>query len=258
MVRGLYTAWTGMANEQKRLDVISNNLANSATVGYKKEGVTSQSFDEQLAIKIKDKSELLHGERIIGGMSLGVKIGEVYTDYSGGSLRETENTFDLALDGSGFFRVAVTDRNGETHMRYTRAGGFHMTSDGYVVNSEGNHLQGESGDVLVPTDAGEILVDIDGSIYADGEYVDRISLYDFEDYNYLKKYGDVMYQPVDGAVEKEATGLIRQGYTEQSNVNVVTEMVNMIAITRAYEANQKVIQSVNQTLDQSANSIGRV
>ena len=80
MVRGLYTAWTGMANEQKRLDVISNNLANSATVGYKKEGVTSQSFDEQLTIKIKDRSEPITGDRIIGSMSLGVKIGEVYTD----------------------------------------------------------------------------------------------------------------------------------------------------------------------------------
>ena len=258
MVRGLYTAWTGMANEQKRLDVISNNLANSATVGYKKEGVTSQSFDEQLTIKIKDKSEPITGERVIGSMSLGVKIGEVYTDYSEGSLRQTENTFDLALDGDGFFQVAVTDRNGDTHLRYTRAGSFHMTSDGYVVNSEGNHLQGESGDVMVPTDAGEILVDIDGSIYADGEYVDKLTLVDFEDYDYLKKYADVMYEPVEGAVEKDATGLIRQGYTEQSNVNVVTEMVNMIAITRAYEANQKVIQSVDQTLDNSANSIGRV
>lgn len=258
MVRGLYTAWTGMANEQKRLDVISNNLANSATVGYKKEGVTSQSFDEQLTIKIKDKSEPLTGERIIGSMSLGVKVGEVYTDYSGGSLRETENTFDLAIDGNGFFQVAVTDREGQTHLRYTRAGGFHMTSDGYVVNAEGNHLQGESGDVLVPTDAGEILVDIDGSIYADGEYVDKISLFDFEEYDYLKKYGDVMYEPVDGAVQKDATGLIRQGYTEQSNVNVVSEMVNMIAITRAYEANQKVIQTMDQTLDDAANSIGRV
>lgn len=257
MVRGLYTAWTGMANEQKRLDVISNNLANSATVGYKKEGVTSQSFDEQLTVKIKDKSEMFCG-RVIGSMSLGVKIGEVYTDYTGGPLRETENTFDLAIDGEGFFQVAVTDRAGETHTRYTRAGGFHMTSDGYVVNSEGNHLQGESGDVLVPTDAGEIVVDIDGSIYADGEYVDRIILHDFEDYNYLKKYGDVMYEPVEGAEEKDVTGLIRQGYTEQSNVNVISEMVNLIAITRAYEANQKAIQSIDQTLDNAVNSVGRV
>lgn len=257
MVRGLYTAWTGMANEQKRLDVISNNLANSATVGYKKEGVTSQSFDEQLSLKIKDKSEP-HIERTIGNMSLGVKVGEVYTDYSGGSLRETENTFDLGIDGEGFFEVAVTDRNGNTNLRYTRAGGFHMTSDGFVVDADGNHLQGESGDLQVPTDAGDIVVDIDGSVYADGELVDRVRLHDFEDYEYLKKFADVMYQPVDGAREKDATGLIRQGYTEQSNVNVVSEMVQMIVITRAYEANQKVIQSVDQTLENAANSIGRV
>lgn len=257
VVRGLYTAWTGMANEQKRLDVISNNLANAATVGFKKEGVTSQSFDKQLALKMKDKSEP-YIERKIGKMSLGVKIGEVYTDYSGGALRETENTFDLGLDGEGFFEVAVTDRNGNTHLRYTRAGGFHMTRDGFVVDSDGNHLQGESGDVSVPTDAGQIVVDIDGTIYADGERVDRIVLHDFEDYEYLKKFGDVYYQPVDGAEEKEAVGMIRQGFTEQSNVNVIKEMVQMIAITRAYEANQKVIQSTDQTLEQSANSIGRV
>lgn len=257
MVRGLYTAWTGMANEQKRLDVISNNLANSATVGYKKEGVTSQSFDEQLAIKIKDKSEP-YTERVIGPMSLGVKIGEVYTDYSGGSLRETENTFDLAIDGDGFFEVAVTDRNGDTHIRYTRAGGFHMTSDGFVVDADGNHLQGESGDVQVPVDVGEIAVDLDGTVYAGGEAVDRVTLHDFEDYKYLKKFADVLYEPVDGAQEKDAKGVIRQGYTEQSNVNVVSEMVQMITITRAYEANQKMIQSVDKTLDESANSIGRV
>ena len=257
MVRGLYTGWTGMATEQKRLDVIANNLANSATVGYKKEGVTTQSFDEALTIKIKDKSEPLL-ERCIGSMSLGVKIGEVYTDYSTGSFRETGNTFDLAIEGNGFFRVAVTDRQGETHERYTRAGSYHMTSDGYVVDSEGNHLQAEGGDLLVPTDAKDLLVDIDGSVYADGEFVDRIVTYDFEDYNYLKKYGDVMYEPVDGAQIKEAENMLRQGWTEQSNVNVVTEMVNMIAITRAYEANQKVIKSIDQTLDLSTNSVGRV
>lgn len=257
MVRGLYTAWTGMANEQKRLDVIANNLANSATVGYKKEGVTSQSFDQHLAIKIKDKSEP-YVERQIGRMSLGVKVGEVYTDYNGGSLRETENTFDLAIDGEGFFEVAVTDRLGNTRLRYTRAGGFHMTRDGFVVDADGNHLQGESGDLQVPADAGEIAIDAEGHVYADGELVDRVLLHDFEDYNYLKKFADVYYEPVDGAKEKDALGLVRQGYTEQSNVNVVSEMVQMIAITRAYEANQKVIQSVDQTLENSANSIGRL
>ena len=257
MVRGLYTGWTGMATEQKRLDVIANNLANAATVGYKKEGVTSQSFDEVLTIKIKDKSEP-NLERSIGAMSLGVKIGEVYTDYSNGSLRMTGNEFDIALEGDGFFQMSVTDNQGVSHLRYTRAGSFHKTSDGYVVDSAGNHLQSESGDLQIPEYTNSVVIDPDGYVYADGEVVDRILTFDFEDYDYLKKVGDVMYEPVDGAVMKEAVNLMHQTWTEQSNVNVVTEMVNMITITRAYEANQKVIKSIDQTLDLSVNSVGRV
>ena len=101
MFRGLYTAWTGMANEQKRLDVISNNMANSNTVGYKDEKVASQAFDQVLGIKIRDGSQAYHNE-CIGSLSLGVKIGETYTDYSQGSVRQTGGTYDLALSGSGF------------------------------------------------------------------------------------------------------------------------------------------------------------
>ena len=88
--------------------------------------------------------------------------------------------------------------------------------------------------------------------------VDTIKLVDFEDYNYLKKFGDTMYGTVEGAIEKEATGAIRQGYTEQSNVNVVSEMVDLIAITRAYEANQKIIQTMDTTLELAATSVGKV
>ncbi len=257
MVRGLYSAWTGMANEQKRLDVIANNLANSATVGYKKEGVTSQSFHDQLTVKIRDASVDWRKEEI-GKMSLGVKIGEVYTDYKAGSLRQTGNTFDFAIDGEGFFAVAYTNKEGQTSTQYTRAGQFTITQDGYVVDVDGNHLMAESGYLQVPVDAGNIAVDISGNVYADDVYVDKIVLTDFEDYDYLKKFGETRCFPVDGAREKEAAGLIRQGYTEQSNVNVVSEMVNMINITRAYEAGQKVIQTIDGTLEQAANSIGRV
>lgn len=257
MVRGLYTAWTGLQNEQKRLDIISNNLANSATVGYKKEGVTNQSFDDVLTIKVRDNS-MGNQQSNIGSMSLGVKLGEVYTDYGQGSLRETGNTYDLAMEGSGFFNVAVTNENGDVSTRYTRAAQFVMDSEGYIVDVNGNHLVSESGNLQVPTDAGQVTIDIDGSVYADGNLVDKLVITDFEDYSYLKKFADTMYAPVDGAVEKETSGIVRQGYTEQSNVNVVSEMVNMIAITRAYEANQKVIQSIDGTLDLAANSIGKV
>lgn len=255
MVRGLYTAWTGMYNEQKRLDVIANNIANSATTGYKQEGVTSQSFDDMLAIKVRDYS--VKNDELIGTMSLGVKVGEVYTNHTQGSLRVTGNTYDLALDGSGFFTMRVTDTAGNDHIRYTRAGNFTITKEGYVTDADGNHLQSESGDLIVPTDA-EIVFDKDGTVYADGEAIDKVTITDFEDYDYLKKYADTMYEPVDGATEIEAAGSVLQGYLEQSNVNVVKEMTQMIAITRAYEANQKVVQAMDSTLDQAVNNVGRV
>lgn len=257
MVRGLYTAWTGMATEQERLDIIANNIANAATVGYKQESVTNQAFDQMLTLKIRDGSEA-YITKPIGRMSLGVKIGEVYTDYKQGSLRETGNTYDMAIEGNGFFTVNVTDRNGNVTTRYTRNGNFKVTSEGYVVDAEGNHLQGLGGDIQIPMDAADIAIDTDGTIYADGEMVDKITLVDFEDYDYLEKIGDTSYRLLDGGIMKEADGTIQQGFTEQSNVNSVSEMVDMIAITRAYEANQKVIQTVDTMLDKSVNSVGRV
>lgn len=257
MVRGLYTAYTGMANEQKRLDIVANNVANASTVGYKKDSVTNQAFDEMLTLKIRDGS-VGYQTQEIGQMSLGVKIGEVYTDYGQGSLRETGNTYDLAVEGKGFFEVRVTDKDGNESSRYTRDGSFKMTSDGYIIDTEGNYLQGESGNIQVPVDAATVAISEDGRIFADGNYVDTINLVDFEDYKYLEKVGDTAYRLTEGGTEKDATGVIAQGFTEQSNVNSVTEMVQMISITRAYEANQKVITTVDSMLDKSVNSVGRV
>lgn len=257
MVRGLFTAYTGMANEQKRLDIIANNLANAATVGYKEENVTNQAFDDVLAVKIRDNSEA-YNDRRIGRMSLGVKLGEVYTNFSQGSLRETGVTYNLALDGKGFFTLSVTDKAGNTHTRYTRNGNFTMNRDGYIVDTDGNRLMGENGEIIVPIEAVNVVIDANGAIYADGQYVDTVLITDFEDYNYLQKTGDTMYEAVEGAETVPAAASVMQGYTEQSNVNVVSEMVEMISITRAYEANQKVIQSIDQTLDKATNSIGKV
>lgn len=258
MVRGLYTAWTGMLTEQKRLDVISNNVANAATTGYKTLNVTSQSFDEMLKIKVRDRSEDYDRDEYIGNVTLGVKIGQEYSDYTQGSLRQTDNTFDLAIDGDGFFKLRVVDQNGDVHERYTRSGHFTMNADGVVMDVDGNRLQSEAGDLIVPVNAAQIAIDDYGAVYADGELIDTLKLYDFEDYSYLKKYADTMYEPVKGATEKDASGMIKQGYLEASNVNVVKQMTNLIAITRAYEANQKVIQTMDETLDKSVNSVGRV
>ena len=257
MVRGLYSAYNGMVSEQKRLEVISNNIANAATVGYKSEGVTNQSFDSVYTLKIKDATNGFVEERI-GSMSLGSKIGEVYTNYTQGSIRQTGNTFDLTMEGKGFFTIAVIDSDGNESIKYTRDGSFKLGSDGSLLDADGNHVVGEGGNIEIPLEASEITIDAIGGIYADGNYVDSVKITDFADYDYIKKFGNNLYETVDGAEEIQATGTVRQGYLEQSNVNSVSEMVNMIAITRSYEANQKVINTVDSMLDKAVNTVGRV
>ena len=257
MVRALYTAYTGMINEQYRMDIITNNMANADTCGYKQEGVTNQSFDSMLAIKIHDESECYH-DRPIGDISLGVKMGEVYTDFSPGSIRETGNTYDLAISGDGFFSMRVTDKNGNDSIKYTRAGELQITSNGYIVDADGNHLQGDSGDIQISTDSTRVVINEAGEIYEDGALTGQVALTDFEDYNYLSKFGNTMYTAVEGATQKEATGGIQQGWTEESTVNIVSEMVHLINITRAYETNQKMISNADRMIDKAVNEVGRV
>ena len=257
MLRGLYTAWTGMVNEQKRMDVLSNNMANATTVGFKLDKSTSQAFDQVLDLKIRDGSQAYHNEAI-GHLSLGVKIGETHTDHAQGSIRQTGGTYDCALSGKGFFTVKCVTANGDVHTRYTRDGRFMLTKEGLLVDADGNAVQGKGGDITIPTDAKQVAITEQGEIIADGEVIDSLDLADFEDYNYLKKFGNTLFEPVDGATKIEATAEVIQGYTEQSNVNVVREMVDMITVTRAYEANQKVIRSYDTMLQSAANDIGRV
>jgi flagellar basal-body rod protein FlgF len=140
MVKGLYTAYTGMVNEQNRMDIMTNNLANASTVGYKKEGSTSQSFNDVLTVKIKDQSVGMRNVQRIGIKNPGVKIGENYTDYTQGSFRITDNTYDLALAGDGFFAIEFTNKAGETDTKYTRAGQFTLNKDGYLVTEEGDYV----------------------------------------------------------------------------------------------------------------------
>ena len=144
MVKGLYTAHTGMVNEMKRMDVLANNLANSDTYGFKKEGTTSHSFKNELAIKIKDTSNYgLH--KNLGSMTYGVHLGETYTDWDEGSFKVTDNPTDLAIGGKGFFAVAFTDKSGQTSVKYTRDGAFKVNADGYLVTADGDHVLNATG-----------------------------------------------------------------------------------------------------------------
>lgn len=266
MVKGLYTAWSGMINEMNRMDVMTNNLANADTNGYKKEGATSQTFDTQLAVKIKDLSENGMNKRL-GTVYPGVKIGETYTDYSQGSFQVTDSQYDVALDGNGFFAISFTSKAGETSVKYTRDGAFTVNTEGYLVTKDGDYVLNQTG--AENTDPAQqnyirldpnqpFTIDEKGMIWQNDAVVAQIGVIDFEDYDYLAKYGENLYDLVDGGQLTDADARVRQGYIEASNVNVVTEMVNMITITRAYESNQKVIQTMDSMLDKAVNQVGKV
>lgn len=257
MLKGLYTAYTGMMNEQHRMDVLTNNLANSTTIGYKKEGTTSQSFDSVFAYKLKDASEAVNIPRRMGVNTPGVKIGENYTDYSQGSFKITDNTFDLALAGDGFFTVEFTNKSGTKSTMYTRDGEFSITKEGYLVTKDGDFVIGEKGRIRIdPTQ--ETSIDSQGNIVQNDKLIDRLRIVDFKDYNYLKKYGENLLEPVEGATFATADAKVSSGYLEMSNVSVVTEMVDLISITRQYEANQKILKAYDSSLDIAANQLGRV
>lgn len=258
MVKGLYTAYTGMVNEQNRMDIMTNNLANASTVGYKKEGSTSQSFDDVLTVKIKDQSVGMRNVQRIGIKNPGVKIGENYTDYSQGSFRITDNTYDLALSGEGFFAIEFKNKAGETDTKYTRAGQFTLNKDGYLVTEEGDYvLDTQNRRIRLNTLLDSKITD-DGTIYQNDRAVAKIQVTDFEDYDYLEKYGETYYQPIEGAKMTTSKAQVKSGYLEMANVQVVSEMVNLISITRAYESNQKVVQTIDGTLDVAANQIGKL
>lgn len=266
MVKGLYTAYTGLVNQQNRLDVLTNNLANSATNGYKKEGTTSQSFADTLAIKIKDTSDYALPKKL-GEISLGVKIGENYTDYTQGSFRVTDNIYDVALDGDGFFAISFTNKNGETSVKYTRDGAFTVTREGYLVTKDGDYVlnqaaanagnPGQAGYIQIDPNV-ELVIDEMGNLYQNGVQVGQLGVVDFADYDYLQKYGENMCELVEGGQLQASNAKVVQGSLEMSNVNVVSEMVEMITISRAFESNQKIIQTIDETLDKAVNNIGSV
>jgi len=258
MLKGLYTAYTGMVNEQKRMDIMTNNLANASTVGFKKEGSTSEAFGDILAYKIKDSSVGLSNVQNIGVNNLGVKIGENYTDYSQGSFQITDNTYDLALSGDGFFAIEFTNKAGETSTKYTRAGSFTLDQSGYLMTQDGDYLLDTQNRRIRLDPNKESSIGTTGIISQDGADIARIQVVDFEDYNYLEKYGETYFQPVEGAALTTSSAVVNSGYLEASNVQIVSEMVDLISITRQYEANQKIIQTYDESLGIAVSQLGKV
>ncbi len=260
MNRSLYTGGVGMITQMKSMDVISNNIANVNTTGYKADGVATRSFDEELMLRINDQKTLGNftpnmRPQQVGHMNMGVTIDENYTNFSNGGLQRTEGTLDLAIDGDGFFTVQKIDKNGEAVEMYTRDGSFTVDNENRLMTKDGYFVVGENGPITLGK--GVPVIDKDGAILEDGAVLDQIKVVTVENKDYLRKYGDNLYSKLDGIDTIKANAMVRQGYVESSNANPAKEMVNLINISRLYEANQKVVTTSDTLMGKAANDIAR-
>lgn len=256
MIRGLYTAASGLLAQLVQNDLAANNLANVNTAGYKKDLPTFRTFPEVLIERLNDPDagtsfNSAAQPPIIGQLGTGVALERVYTVHQPGSLRETDNPLDLAIDGDGYFVIQTPQ--GE---RYTRNGAFHLDSSRQLVTLDGHPVLGEMGPVVIQRE--NFAINEDGQVVVDGTIVDRLRLVMPADPSLMEKQGNNLFAVQQNQNLPGATARIRAGFLEMSNVNPVEEMVNIITVMRAYEANQKVIQAHDNLLDKAVNEVGRV
>ncbi len=264
MFRALSTAALGMSSQQKSVDNIANNLANVNTTGFKRSTIAFQDlFYENLSSSSHGSAanrptndsptlQVGHGSRAVATIR----------NFMQGSIAETGNALDLAISGSGFFQVEMPDGN----VVYTRDGNFSRDSSGLLVNNSGLPL---ADFIEVPVDAVAIEISQDGIVRAvmagDNQQVElgRLELAKFVNPGGLEARGDNLFaeteasgMPFFGVPGEDGFGVIRQGYLEQSNVDIVTEMVRLIEAQRAYETNSKMVQTAEDMMSVT-NSIKR-
>lgn len=262
MDRALFIAATGMEAQRINIDVISNNLANVNTTGYKK---SRADFQELMYQTIKPVGAVsADGVEVPTGIQigLGVKPAAVQKIFQQGDFVSTGNNLDMVIEGKGFFQITTPD--GE--IAYTRSGAFKLDSEGNIVTSDGYAMEPA---ITIPSNALEISLSSDGtvSVLQAGNItpveVGQVEIAQFVNPGGLKAIGKNLFLPSGSSGEAttgtpglEGLGTINQGFLELSNVNVVEEMVNMIVSQRAYELNSKVIQSTDEMLA-LANNIKR-
>lgn len=245
MNSGIYPAVSGSLAAMRRLDVISNNLANINTPGYKKD---KMSFEGLLAGNVNPPA-------VPQGTTADpiLQKENIYIDYSSGPTSQSGNPLDLALDGDGFF--AVTTPEGTA---YTRQGNFRTAADGTLTTVDGYPVQGIGGSAI-SIKGSRVEIDAKGAIMVDGIQAGAVAVLDFEKPYTLTKIGNAMFVPADPqAVSQAGKAQIQQGHLEGSNVESISEMVQMIETNRYFEACSKVIQSFDAITSKAANDIGRV
>ncbi|MDR1542586.1 MAG: flagellar basal-body rod protein FlgF [Clostridiales bacterium] len=255
MVKGLYASAVGMTAQMKRMDVIADNLANVNTTGFKKDRAVTHSFSEELLLRLNDEKDKPFYAAPIGRISQGVFIDDIYTSHENGSFKKTGGPLDLAIEGSGFFCVFAKESDGQTREMYTRDGSFTLTENGALATKDGFPVMGSGGPVILPP--GEITIEDDGRIYSNLEYVDTLKIASFTDLRQLRKTGGSLFYATAAAGQDAFSGKIQQGFLENSNVSSIREMTDMISVSRAYDANQKMILSHDNIMMRTANDIAR-
>lgn len=257
MIKGLYTAGAGMMLQMARQDVVANNLANVNTGGYKKQTAVAQAFPNMLMSRLGEIEKNIEGKyepvpvKLIGGLGTGAAIDKIYSDFTMGNIRKTDNAADLALNSDGYF--AVLTPQGE---RYTRNGQFKINNEGILTTNQGYPVL-DTGDQSITLE-GEFSIDEMGNISVNGENIAQLKMIRFENPQYLVREGDnLLATQEETGTALERPGIL-QGYIEDSNVNAVKEMVELINVVRAYESMQKVVQAEDETTQVAIDQVGSV
>jgi flagellar basal-body rod protein FlgG len=245
MIKGLYTTESGMRPKLVRLEIIANNLANINTTGFKRDKAFSEALDDATVARQTSGTEQ--------------PLTHEYTDFSEGSLRPTNNPLDVAIQGKGF--LVVETPNG---VRYTRNGNLQLSLDGTLVNGSGYVVMGTNGKIQLPDvqrlQNGSLHISETGEVMVDKQSIGHLRVADFADYTAIHKDHESLFTVDAGTAVAEGPGSqtsIRQGYLEESNVDGISEMISMIELNRAFEADQKSLRSQDATLERT-NDVGRL
>lgn len=254
MIRGLYTAATGMTAQQHAIDVTSNNIANVNTIGFKKDRAEFQDLMYETLNYTSGRTSQTTMNPTGIDVGLGVRVSGIQKSFLEGDLKSTGNPLDMAIEGKGFFQITLP--NGE--IAYSRNGAFKLDDEGAIVNGSGYRLEPE---IVIPNTFTDISVAKDGTVTAldpvtgNSQDLGQITIVDFVNPAGLSPLGESLFQvtdasgdPIEGIPGEDAFGQIQQSMVESSNVALVNEMVDLITAQRAYEANSKSITTTDEML----------
>ena len=243
MIQGIYTASMGMVSLMQKQDQVANNLANINTTGYKQSGLFVKTYQKYLS------NDLLQPFA-----NREIKADEVYIDHSEGTMRQTNNTLDLFIKGSVFFTIMTPEG-----VQYTRNGNFSLDPDGFMATSDGSRVMGTEGYIRVERNL-PVHISEKGEVIQNGESKGVIKIADFPRPYKMERMGEGRMRPLSpNSPEIQSPGYsLRQGYLENSNVDIIKNMVQMISAYRNFEADQKALHAQDETLEKAVNQVGRL